>query len=126
MFEINVIRFYFIDILGIGYCRGIEKDKENFENIFFICYNKFNVVVVFFKLNNVRLIVVFKFCVLELLINFYKFLVFNIIFVFINFRGIFYRLGDSLLVFKKLLEMYKIGINLFLLNYFCFDNKVFS
>lgn len=126
MLETNATRFHLIDTPGIGYCRGIEKDKQNFENIFLTCYNKLNAVVVLLKPNNARLTVAFKFCVLELLTNFHKSLVSNIIFAFTNSRGTFYRPGDSLPVLKKLPETYKIGINLSPSNYFCFDNKAFS
>lgn len=57
--------FHLIDTPGIGDCRGIEKDKENFDNIlaFLTCYDKINAVVVLLKPNNARLTVAFKFCV---------------------------------------------------------------
>ena len=127
MLETDTTRYHLIDTPGIGDCRGIERDKENFENIlaFLTCYNKINAVVVLLKPNNARLTIAFKFCVLELLTHLHKSLVFNIIFAFTNSRGTFYRPGDSLPVLKKLLETYKIGINLSPSNYFCFDNEAF-
>ena len=127
MLETDTTRFHLIDTPRIGDCRGIEKDKENFENIlaFLTCYNKLNAVVVLLKPNNARLTVAFKFCVLELLTHLHKSLVSNIIFAFNNSRGTFYRPGDSLPVLKKLLETYKIGINLSPSNYFSFDNEAF-
>ena len=69
MIETETTRFHLIDTPGIGDCRGIEKDKENVENIlaFLTCYDKINAVVVLLKPNNARLTVAFKFCVLELL-----------------------------------------------------------
>ncbi|XP_078349258.1 uncharacterized protein LOC144634233 [Oculina patagonica] len=127
MIETNTTRFHLIDTPGIGDCRGIEKDKENFENIlaFLTCYDKINAVVVLLKPNNARLTVAFKFCVLELLSHLHKSLVSNIIFAFTNSRGTFYRPGDSLPVLKELLQKYNIGINLSPSNYFCFDNEAF-
>ena len=127
MLETDTTRFHLIDTPGIGDCRGIEKDKENFENIlaFLTCYDKINAVVVLLKPNNARLTVAFKFCVLELLTYLHKSLVSNIIFAFTNSRGTFYRPGDSLPVLKELLQEKNIAIDLSPSNYFCFDNEAF-
>lgn len=127
MIETETTRFHLIDTPGIGDCRGIEKDKENFENIlaFLTCYDKINAVVVLLKPNKARLTVAFKFCVLELLTHLHKSLVSNIIFAFTNSRGTFYRSGDSLPVLKELLQEKKIAIDLSPSNYFCFDNEAF-
>lgn len=125
--ETNTTIFYLIDTPGIGDCRGIKKDKENFENIlsFLTCYEKINAVVVLLKPNNARLTVAFKFCVLELLTHLHKSLVSNIMFAFTNSRGTFYRPGDSLPVLKKLLDDNSIEIDVSPSNYFCFDNEAF-
>ena len=125
--ETNTTSFHLIDTPGVGDCRGIEKDKENFDNIlaFLTGYEKINAVVVLLKPNNARLTVAFKFCVLELLTHLHNSLVSNIIFAFTNSRGTFYRPGDSLPVLKELLRKYKIGIDLSPSNYFCFDNEAF-
>jgi hypothetical protein len=127
MIETNTTRFHLIDTPGIGDCRGIEKDKENFENIlaFLTCYDKINAVVVLLKPNNARLTVAFKFCVLELLTHLHKSLVSNIIIAFTNSRGTFYRPGDSLPVLKNLLQSHSIEIDVSPSNYFCFDNEAF-
>ena len=127
MLETDTTRFHLIDTPGIGDCRGIEKNKENFENIllFLTRYDKINAVVVLLKPNNARLTVTFKFCVLELLTHLHKSLVSNIIFAFTNSRGTFYRPGDSLPVLKELLQEKKIAIDLSPSNYFCFDNEAF-
>ena len=125
--ETSTSIFHLIDTPGIGDCRGIEKDKENFDNIlaFLTCYDKINAVVVLLKPNNARLTVAFKFCVLELLTHLHKSLVSNIMFAFTNSRGTFYRPGDSLPVLKKLLDENSIGIDVSPSNYFCFDNEAF-
>ena len=127
MIETNTTRFHLIDTPGIGDSRGIEKDKENFDNIlaFLTCYDKINAVVVLFKPNNARLTVAFRFCVLELLTHLHKSVVSNIIFAFTNSRGTFYRPGDSLPVLKELLKERNIEIDLSPKSYFCFDNEAF-
>ncbi|XP_078349242.1 uncharacterized protein LOC144634224 [Oculina patagonica] len=125
--ETDTTKFHLIDTPGIGDSRGIEKDKENFENIlaFLTCYDKINAVVVLFKPNNARLTVAFRFCVLELLTHLHKSIVSNIIFAFTNSRGTFYRPGDSLPVLKGLLQKKNIAIDLSPKSYFCFDNEAF-
>ena len=127
MIETNTKRFHLIDTPGIGDCRGIEKDKENFENIlaFLTAYDKINAVVLLFKPNNVRLSVAFRFCVRELLTHLHKSVVSNIIFAFTNSRGTFYRPGDSLPVLKQLLQEENVEINLSPNSFFCFDNEAF-
>ena len=49
--ETSTTIFHLIDTPGIGDCRGIEKDKENFDKIltFLTCYDKINAVVVLLK-----------------------------------------------------------------------------
>ena len=127
MLETDTTRFHLIDTPGIGDCRGIEKDKENVQNIlaFLTCYNKLNSVVVLLKPNSARLTVAFKFCVLEMLTHLHRSLVSNIIFAFTNSRGTFYRPGDSLPVLKNVLQRNKIEINVSPSNCFCFDNEGF-
>ena len=126
--ETKTTRFHLIDTPGIGDCRGIEKDKENFENILGILtsYDKINAVVVLLKSNtDSRMTVTFRFCVLELLTHLHKSLVNNIIFAFTNSRGPFYGPGDSLPVLRRLLQERNINITLPPSTYFCFDNEAF-
>ena len=125
--ETETTRYHLIDTPGIGDSRGIGQDKENFDNIlaFLSCYDKINAVVVLLKPNSARLIIAFKFCVLELLTHLHKSLVTNIIFAFTNSRGTFYRPGDTLPVLKQLLKEKKIDITLSPKTYFCFDNEAF-
>jgi len=125
--ETETTNYHLIDTPGIGDSRGIEKDKENFDNVlaFLTCYEKINAVVVLLKPNNARLTIAFKFCVLELLTHLHKSLEHNIIFAFTNSRGTFYRPGDTLPVLKKLLKEKNINITLSPETYFCFDNEAF-
>lgn len=126
-FETETTRYHLIDTPGIGDCRGIEKDKENFDNILacLTCYEKINAVVVLLKANESRMDVPFKFCILELLTHLHKSLESNIIFAFTSCRGAFYRPGDSLPVLKRLLEENNVNIPLSPQTYFCFDNEAF-
>ena len=126
-FETETTRYHLIDTPGIGDCRGLEKDKENFDNIlaFLTCYEKIKAVVVFLKANNPRLTVAFKFCILELLTHLHESLKSNIIFAFTNSRGTSYRPGDTLHVLKKLLTENNVNITLSPKTYFCFDNEAF-
>ena len=125
--ETETTRYHLIDTPGIGDSRGIDQDKENFDNIlaFLTSYDKINAVVVLLKPNIARLTIAFKFCVLELLTHLHKSLVTNIIFAFTNSRGTFYRPGDTLPALKRLLKDKKIDITLSPETYFCFDNEAF-
>lgn len=125
--ETETTRYHLIDTPGVGDSRGIDQDKENFDNIlaFLSCYDKINAVVVLLKPNSARLTIAFKFCVLELLTHLHKSLVTNIIFAFTNSRGTFYRPGDTLPVLKQLLKEKNIKIDLNPKTYFCFDNEAF-
>ena len=126
-FETETRRYHLIDTPGIGDCRGIEKDKENFDNIlaFLTCYEKINAVVVLLKPKNAILNVAFNFCILELLAHLHKSLESNIIFAFTHSRETFYRPGDTLPALKKLLKENNVNITLSPKTYFCFDNEAF-
>ena len=126
-FETETLRYHLIDTPGVGDSRGIEKDKENFDNIlaFLTYYEKINAVVVLLKPNNSRLTVAFKFCILELLTHLDKSLESNIIFAFTNSRGTFYKPGDTLHVLRRLLMDQNVNISLSPQTYFCFDNEAF-
>ena len=128
-FEIGTTRYHLIDTPGIGDSRGIEKDKENFDNIlaFLTCYEKINAVVVLLKPNNAILNVPFQFCILELLTHLHKSLKSNIIFAFTHSRGTNYKPGNTstLPVLKKLLKDNNLNITLSPKTYFFFDNEAF-
>ena len=126
--ETETTRYHLIDTPGVGDSRGIDQDKENFDNIlaFLSCYDKINAVVVLLKSNSASLTDAFKLCVSQLLTHdLIKSLVTNIIFAFTNSRGTFYRPGDTLPVLKQLLKEKKIDITLSPKTYFCFDNEAF-
>ena len=126
-FKIGSKIIHFIDTPGIGDVRGIQQDKENFDNIlaFLLNYEKINAVCVLLKPNNSRLTVAFRFCILELLTHLHKSLENNILFCFTNSRSTFYRPGDTMPTLKKLLVEHDIGITIDNTRYFCFDNEAF-
>ena len=128
-FETETRRYHLIDTPGIGDCRGIEKDKENFDNIlaFLTCYEKINAVVVLLKPNNARLSLSFKFFIIELLAHLHKSLESNIIFAFTHSSGTKYKPGNTstLPVLKKLLKDNNLNITLSPKTYFFFDNEAF-
>ena len=127
-FETETTRYHLIDTPGIADCGGIEKDKENFDNIlaFLTRYEKIKAVVVFLETRNAaRLNVAFTFYILELLTHLHESLKSNIIFAFTNSRGTFYRPGGTLRALKKLLEEKKVDIPISPGTYFCFDNEAF-
>lgn len=127
IFETETRRYHLIDTPGIGDSKGIEKDKENFDNTlaFLTCYEKINAVVVLLKPTCSRLNVAFKFCILELLAHLHKSLTSNIIFAFTHSRGTFYEPGDTLPVLETLLKDNNLNITLSPETYFCFDNEAF-
>ena len=125
--ETETTKYRVIDTPGIGDCRGIEQDKENFDNIlsFLTSYEKIDAVVVLLKPNNNGLSAAFKFCVKELLTQLHKSLMDNIIFAFTNCRATFFRPGNTLPVLKNFLKEEEINITVSPSTYFCFDNEAF-
>ena len=79
------------------YCRGPEKDKENFQNILahLSYYNEIHGICILLKPNNSRLTVMFQFCIKELLTHLHKSAADNIVFCFTNARNTNYRPGDK-------------------------------
>ncbi|CAG8666534.1 9237_t:CDS:2, partial [Gigaspora rosea] len=127
--ENKVIRF--IDTPGIGDTRGIEYDKQNFENILKTIshYEYLNGICILLKPNNSRLNIIFKYCIQELLAHLHKNAKDNIVFCFTNTRETFFRPGDTLPVLKKQLDDIKkksdIEIKICKDTIYCFDNDSF-
>jgi len=125
----KVIRL--IDTPGIGDTRGIDKDKENFDNILkYISYHKYlNGICILLKPNSARLNVVFRFCIQELLSHLHKNAKENIAFCFTNARSTFYRPGETLPALKKQLKDLEdrsgVEIKTNRETMYCFDNEAF-
>ena len=126
--NLNNLKINLIDTPGVGDTGGIEKDRENFQNIldFLKCYEKLHAVCILMKPNQARLTVAFRFCVQELLSHLHISLAKNMMFCFTHTRGTFYNPGDTLKSLRELLK--EKGVNVTLKNkttYFCFDNESF-
>ncbi len=83
----------------IPFRRGIEQDKENFQNIlaYISYYEEIHGICILLKPNNSRLTVMFEFCVKELLTHLHKSAAANILFCFTNARSTNYRPGRATL-----------------------------
>ena len=117
-----------LDTPGLADTRGLEKDKENVENILghLSHYDKIHGICILLKSNNSRLSATFIFCVTEFLRHLHKSAAENIVFCFTNTRNTLYEPGDTLPTLKQLLSELK-GVSLSLTEYnqFCFDNEAF-
>src|SRR6185312_5955572 len=98
-----------IDTPGIGDTRGLDKDKENFENIlkYIARYKHLNGICILLKPNSARLTVVFRFCIQELLSHLHRNAKDNIVFCFTNSRTTFYRPGETFVPLRKQLDELK-------------------
>src|SRR6185312_8109127 len=98
-----------IDTPGIGDTRGLDKDKENFENIlkYIARYKHLNGICILLKPNSARLTVVFRFCIQELLSHLHRSAKDNIVFCFTNSRTTFYRPGETFVPLREQLDELK-------------------
>ncbi|CAG8597319.1 19908_t:CDS:2 [Dentiscutata erythropus] len=125
----TIVRF--IDSPGIGDTRGIDKDKENLENIlkFIRNYDYLNGICILLKPNIPRLTVLFKFCIQELLSHLHKSAKDNIVFCFADCRGTLYRPGQTIQPLKEQLKILKqrssVEIKTNKETMYCFDNESF-
>jgi len=129
-FQGGVIRL--IDTPGIGDVRGIEQDKINMENIlgFIGQHDELHGICILMKPNNSRLTVSFTFCIKELLCHLQKNASRNIVFVFTNSRGTFYKPGDTAPTLKAVLKDIEssppyVSIPFVRENVYCFDSEAF-
>ncbi|CAG8492060.1 11238_t:CDS:2 [Gigaspora margarita] len=130
-FDLGDMIVRLIDSPGIGDTRGIDKDKENFDNIlkFISHYEYLNGICILLKPNNARLTVLFRFCIQELLSHLHKSAKDNIVFCFTNCRGTLYRPGDTLPALqeelRKLEQRSGVEIKTKKDTMYCFDNESF-
>ena len=96
-FSLEDIRVHLIDTPGIGDTRGVEHDKQNFDNILarVATLNELNGICILLKPNDARVTIVFEYCIKELLKNLHNDACRNIIFCFTNSRSTFYKPGDT-------------------------------
>lgn len=93
-------------------------------------YRELNAICVLLKPNNAKVGVVFKYCILELLTHLNKSASENILFLFTNSRGTFYKPGDTAKPLRKVLQDIRsrpphVEIKFEQENYFCFDSEAF-
>lgn len=126
------ITFKIIDTPGIADCRGVQRDMLNVKHLlsFISNYKELNAICVLLKPNNAKIGIVFKYCIMELLTHLNKSACENILFLFTNSRGTFYRPGDTAKALRKVLEDIRskppyVEIKFDQANYFCFDSEAF-
>lgn len=114
-----------IDTPGMGDTAGIDKDKENFQNILthIARLDKLHGICILLKPNNSRLTALFEYCIKELLTNLHKNACRNIIFCFTNSRSTFYHPGDTMAPLLKLLRDNQINIALNKDTVYSVDNE---
>jgi GTPase SAR1 family protein len=117
-----------IDTPGIGDSRGIDQDKKNIDNIlqFISNYKEMHGICILLKPNNVRLTLMFRFLIIEILTHLHPSVAQNIVFCFTHSRSTFYRPGDTLPALKNiLLHNPDVGISLAQDTIYCMDNESF-
>ncbi|CAG8531606.1 15669_t:CDS:1 [Racocetra fulgida] len=130
-FDLGDLIIRFIDSPGIGDTRGVDKDKENFENIlkYISNYEYLNGICILLEPNNWRLTVFFEFCIQELLSHLHKSAKDNIVFCFTNCRRTLYRPGDTFPALKeqlrKLEQRSGVEIKMNKETIYCLDNESF-
>lgn len=127
-FQIGTGIIRIIDTPGIGDTRGIDKDKENFQNILHTIANIHDLhgICILLKPNNARINVIFRFCIKELLANLHRDASKNIIFCFTNTRGTFYRPADTMKTLETVLgENRNIELPLNQQTVYCFDSEAY-
>lgn len=121
-----------IDTPGIGDSRGVDRDNYNLKNLlnFISTYKELNAICILLKPNNAKVGVVFEYCILELFSHLNKSASKNIVFLFTNSRGTFYKPGDTSNALHSVLDDIRskpphVQIQFDQENYFCFDNESF-
>ena len=114
------------DTPGIGDTRGVEIDKENFDNIMkhVAHLDRVHGICILLKPNNARLTVMFRFCMQQLLKYVNKEAFGNIVFCFTHSRNTFYKPGDTMPALRELLQDYAdTNITLSEDTVYCIDNE---
>ncbi|CAJ0947553.1 unnamed protein product, partial [Mesorhabditis belari] len=117
-----------VDTPGVGDCQGIEKDKENMQNIVNFMGNlgKINLICFLLDPNEARLDPPFEFCFKELIMQFHRSAIHNIAFCFTKASGVGYKVSETIVPLQTLVNEIKKrqGIEIVLndKNLFVFDN----
>ncbi|KAI9193044.1 uncharacterized protein BJ171DRAFT_320030 [Polychytrium aggregatum] len=120
-----------IDTPGMGDTRGIAQDKKNMANIikYATSIGVIHAIVLVFPVNESRLTVWLRFCILELLQCFDREAVERAIFLFTKARSTFFQAGETKTLLKRLFEQIKqqSGVDIPLRgdNTFLVDNEAY-
>lgn len=92
-FKIEGYYYCLIDTPGIGDTRGIKEDKQNMQNImdFLKSFNRLHLICFLMKPDNVRLDDRFEFCFKELIMQFHRSALQNLVFCFTHGNGVCYQ-----------------------------------
>lgn len=121
-------RIRLIDTPGVGDSSGVEKDRENFQNILstLSCFKELHGICILLKPNNSVLTVMFRFYINELLTYLHRDASYNIMFCFTHTRSTFYRPGDTILALRELFKQNSgISIPLSTHTVYCFDSEAY-
>lgn len=122
----TVIRL--IDTPGIGDTRGVDKDRENMQNILGMLSNfeKLHGILFLLKSNSARLTLMFRFVMEELLTHLHRDAALNMVFGFTNTRISNYMPGDTYTPLDNLLRRHsRVQISLNPRTVYCFDSESF-
>jgi GTPase SAR1 family protein len=132
LFSIGDRYLRLIDTPGVGDCRGVDKDNENFEHIlaFMSRYEHLNGICILLKPNDNRLNISFRYIIKESLKHLHVNAKDNIMFVFTNARTNFYTPGATATQLRILLnqiedDTHDNHIPFDKENTFLFDNESF-
>ena len=121
-----------IDTPGVGDTRGVEQDDFNFEDIlsYISHFKEIHCICILLKPNNARITVTFEYCIKQLLSHLQKSASNNIVFLFTNARGTFYRPGNTASALRQVLKKVKdsppnVDITFTQDTTFCVDNEAF-
>ena len=131
IFPVANRRLRIIDTPGVGDTRGLEKDKENFQEIlaFIAQFDHLNAICMLLKPNEDRLTIPFQYCVNELVRHLHKDAKENLVFIFTNARQASFRPGATIRVLRALFEdnqrKYNTEVRIERNNTFIFDSEPF-
>lgn len=97
-FQVDDKSIRIIDTPGINDPKGLERDKENIDNIlkFISSLEEIHGICILLKPNVARLTPSFRYCIFEFLTHLHSSAVDNIIFCFTNSRSTLYKPGDTI------------------------------
>lgn len=122
-----------IDTPGIGDTRGTGVDDTNFDHLLSVIgeLKDIHAICILLKPNHARLTVLFEYCIKQLLTRLQRSAANNIVFIFTNARGTFYKPGDTVIPLREALKTIEeqppyIKIPFGQGNTFSLDNEAFK